>query len=106
MNDIVNHHKDQLTKSAKFISRDSKLFIMATTETMRSYLLLEMSLHIKSTFLFFFLAIEVFKSLIRINQNFMRDFNTKKSITCLLLKNSIYQKQINHVIVWIPKFSA
>ena len=54
MNDIVNHHKDQLTKSAKFISRDSKLFIMATTETMRSYLLLEMSLHIKSTFLFFF----------------------------------------------------
>ena len=98
MNDIVNHHKDQLTKSAKFISRDSKLFIMATTETMRSYLLLEMSLHIKSTF-FFFLAIEVFKSLIRINQNFMCDFNTKKSITCLLLKNSIYQKQINHVIV-------
>ena len=97
MNDIVNHHKDQLTKSAKFISRDSKLFIMATTETMRSYLLLEMSLHIKSTF--FFLAIEVFKSLIRINQNFMCDFNTKKSITCLLLKNSIYQKQINHVIV-------
>ena len=36
----------------------------------------------------------------------MCDFNTKKSITCLLLKNSIYQKQINHVIVWIPKFSA
>lgn len=75
MNDIVNHHQDQLTKSAKFISRDSKLFIMATTKTMRSYLLLEMSLHIKSTFVFF-LAIEVFKSLIRINQNFMCDFNT------------------------------
>ena len=79
MNYVVNCHKDQLTKSAKFISRDCKLFIMATTKTMRIYLLLEMSLYIKITFVF--LAIEVFKSLIRINQNFMCDFDTKKPIT-------------------------
>ena len=75
MNYIVKHHKDQLTKFAKFISRDSKLFTMAT----RSYLLLEMSLYTKST-----LAIEVFK----VVATDMRSFARSKFFGSLIHKNN------------------
>ena len=60
--------KIQLTKSAKFISGHSKLFIMFMTNCTRSYLLSVISAHWKHLRI---LAIEVHKSLMKTNSDFM-----------------------------------
>ena len=65
----VKHHKDQLTKSAKIIYKDCKLFTMTMATTMRGYFFLEMSLFIKSIFVFIvFSFIYLFNNLFKVDK--------------------------------------